>query len=616
MTSSIGYIPRNLIGKIIFIIGFMFVISGASCNCDDGDNLLDRSCNIIRTDNCDCLNGENMTCGSTVGECRTNTVYCTEGKWPECNPKVTPSPEICDGLDNDCDGDTDELAEVGSPRECWEGPEGVVFGANSSCQRGSQECRRGSWSFCNGQMLPTIELCDKFDNDCNGVIDDKPVGNDQHCGPVTDIGRCEWGIFKCIEGDLICVDDPTTSDVIEPITPQDERCNDVDDDCDGQTDEGLRQLCRTVCGVGEQTCARGVWGSCSAPEPQPEICDGFDNDCDGQIDEDCDCMQGSVELCHDGIVNQDGTPATCGRGVRTCDRGMWGRCVVPPNGPIPVVEICNNWDDDCDGRVDGLVGVCGNVALAGIGECRIGTTTCEMGIWGSCRGNVDPIPETCDGTDQDCDGVIDNGFDLSAVADIVFVIDISGSMCSFTSQVALGLQGFVTGLQSTDHRLAVIAFPGDGVNVPIAYMNSPPLVDAPTFAQTLGNLGCSGGGLEPGYNALHIVTSGSNPTINWRANSKKIIIYITDEPAQSLSGSLAVSEAQVAAQTMSCMLPGCSAGDRVDIHIITRAYFFNGYRNIVYGEFDRLIEIEPPDATRYEMIFQDIFSEVCRPVGP
>jgi hypothetical protein len=61
-----------------------------------------------------------------------------------------------------------------------------------------------------------------------------------------------------------------------------EVCDNIDNDCNGDTDEDLIRTCATACGTGYELCDSGNWSICSAPQPSEEICDGFDNDCDGQ----------------------------------------------------------------------------------------------------------------------------------------------------------------------------------------------------------------------------------------------------------------------------------------------------------------------------------------------
>jgi MYXO-CTERM domain-containing protein len=81
-------------------------------------------------------------------------------------------------------------------------------------------------------------------------------------------------------------------------------------------------------------------------------------------------------------------------------------------------ELCNGQDDDCDGVVDdgcpcaeGATRPCGPDQ----GECTAGLETCSAGVWGACTGGTGPVTEICgDGLDNDCDGLADEG---CAVAD-------------------------------------------------------------------------------------------------------------------------------------------------------------------------------------------------------
>ena len=89
------------------------------------------------------------------------------------------------------------------------------------------------------------------------------------------------------------------------------------------------------------------------------------------------------------------------------------------------------------------------------------------------------------------------------------------------------------------------------------------------------------------------------------------IIYITDEPAQNWSWS--ATELAVSANMANCGLPGCSAGDSVEIYIITNMNFLLSYDDIVYSELDRVYEIDPAEHERYTDMLREIFENICLP---
>jgi len=155
------------------------------------------------------------TCG--IGACgSTGQLICSNGTVVNTCTQGTPQIEACDGVDNNCNGVVDEDLN----QQC-----GVsVIGA---CEYGTQTCSNGSWGTCVGNIDPTPEICDGLDNDCDGVVDDGIAPVPTSCG----LGAC------AAEGQLIC-SGGSFVDNCTPGQPQTEICNGLDDNCDGNIDEG------------------------------------------------------------------------------------------------------------------------------------------------------------------------------------------------------------------------------------------------------------------------------------------------------------------------------------------------------------------------------------------
>ncbi|MCK6574563.1 hypothetical protein L6V77_26080 [Myxococcota bacterium] len=249
----------------------------------------------------------------------------------------------------------------------------------------------------------SIEPCNGFDDDGDGLIDE---GNDLGAPCAVGTGECIRGGLRACGPDGVSICDAAPG----PATP--ERCDGVDNDCDGHIDEDEPdRLCypdgadpatadRGVCRRGVAVCAGiGRPPTClDAVGPVPELCNGLDDDCDDATDEDFG-LGGPCSVERDGCVRS---------GRIACDvNGRDATCVLDP----PPAEICNDLDDDCDGEVDeGIIEACYDAPpeTQGVGLCRAGTRTCKDGLFLPCVGAVLPAEELpANGADEDCDGTAD-----------------------------------------------------------------------------------------------------------------------------------------------------------------------------------------------------------------
>ncbi|MBU0553744.1 hypothetical protein KJ940_19890 [Myxococcota bacterium] len=337
--------------------------------------------------------------GAAAGAC------VTEGPLSQ-----SPEAELCDGADNDCDGEIDE-GDPGAGADCDTGEQGVCAAGVTECVEGATRCRR--------LQASSVELCgDGLDNNCDGQEDEgitwRPGGGVE---PVLIGQPCALGVGACrAAGIVVCdpEDDQRGACDAAPSAPLDEICDGLDNDCDGVIDNGFNL--GVACTVGVGACAReglsvcheGGLGCDALPgEPELEICDDVDNNCDGVVDE---VFPDLGERCDVGI----GACAQSGEMICAPNQADT-MCSVTAR--LPVTEVCGDGvDNDCDGVIDDGFEQLGVACEVGVGAClQRGRFICDPSDNTLIRCSVDPLAPapndpTCDGVDDDCDGVLDEDF--------------------------------------------------------------------------------------------------------------------------------------------------------------------------------------------------------------
>ncbi|MBI2668708.1 putative metal-binding motif-containing protein [Candidatus Woesearchaeota archaeon] len=233
----------------------------------------------------------------------------------------------------------------------------------------------------------------------------------------------KYGIEACNPpGGYISVPDPwnedwngdcnDSNDKIHPFAK--ETCNGIDDNCNGNADEGFLRFPWHKDNDGDGFGNSGGLEKLFCNEPTKgyvknkddcndnnsylnpvalELCNGIDDNCDNNVDETCECIDGTTQKC--GLT--DG--GECGYGVQKCVEGTWGECKGAIN---PVEEECDGLDNNCNGLTDeNLTQDCSN-------QCGPGDKTCVNGSYVNCTAPK-PKEEICNGEDDNCNGAIDEG---------------------------------------------------------------------------------------------------------------------------------------------------------------------------------------------------------------
>ena len=292
----------------------------------------------------------------------------------ESNPDAYPgAEELCDGIDNDCDGEIDE-GVLGSWYADTDGDGfGDPDGAVEACAEGDGlVANADDCDDTNPGVYPTaLEVCDGIDNNCDGLTDDGEIYT--WYADTDGDGFGDPDVFEetCEDRPGFVLEAGDCDDTLTDVNPAaEEVCNELDDNCDGEVDEdttstyyrdedgdGYGQLAETTDACEVPSGYAAAPGDCDddLPAVNPgatELCNGVDDDCDGLVDSGAaDAATWYADTDGDGYGDPGAATVECDApsdGVSDntdCDDTT---AAVNPAAD----EICNTIDDDCDGAID------------------------------------------------------------------------------------------------------------------------------------------------------------------------------------------------------------------------------------------------------------------------
>jgi len=386
--------------------------------------------------------------GSTTSACSAPEGYVTDNT--DCNDAdaaVNPgATEVCNGVDDNCDGNIDEGVETtfyadadgdgygdaGSTTSACSAPEGYVTD-NTDCNDADAAVNPGATEVCNG-----------VDDNCDGSIDEGVETIFYADADGDGYGDAGSTTSACSAPEGYVTDNTDCNDADAAVNPgATEVCNGVDDNCDGNIDEGVETTFYADADGDGYGDAGSTTSACSAPEGYvadntdcndadaavnpgaTEVCNGIDDNCDGNIDEGVETTF-YADADGDGYGDAASSVSACSAPEGyVADNTDCNDADVSVNPGM--TEVCNGIDDNCDGNIDEGVTITSynDADLDGYGNPGMSNTGCTIpagyilnnGDCNDASASIYPgAIEVCgNGIDDDCDGAIDVVSTISAV---------------------------------------------------------------------------------------------------------------------------------------------------------------------------------------------------------